>query len=107
MYNKSVGTLAVLSFLLVPFLPLMKEGTGAKGGGSLNSLFSLGQKKNATDVAEFVTLGFFNNSKKNILHISIIKILACVQLKLQEASDSMVGALDSTPSGPYSCPNLV
>lgn len=75
MYNKSVGTLAVLSFLLVPFLPLMKEGTGAKGGGSLNSLFSLGQKKNATDVAEFVTLGFFNNSKKISSTFQLLKYL--------------------------------
>lgn len=75
MYNKSVGTLAVLSFLLVPFLPLMKEGTGAKGGGSLNGLFSLGQKKNATDVAEFVTLGFFNNSKKISSTFQLLKYL--------------------------------
>lgn len=75
MYNKSVGTLAVLSFLLVPFLPLMKEGTGAKGGGFLNGLFSLGQKKNATDVAEFVTLGFFNNSKKISSTFQLLKYL--------------------------------
>ena len=62
--------LGVLSFPLVPFLPLMKQGAGAKGGGSLNGLFSLGQWKNVTDATDFVTPGFLNNSKKYPPHFN-------------------------------------